>query len=93
MVLAASSYALIGLNLIQGILFVPLYLHYIGSLLYGAWLATGSIISYLSLFDLGLNSVIMQKVAEADGANDLERRRSYMGSGLCVSFALSYSPY
>jgi O-antigen/teichoic acid export membrane protein len=90
--LAASSYVLVGLHLVQGVLLVPLYLRFVGELLYGAWLATGNIIAYLGLLDLGLNSVIIQKVAEAYGARDLPRLRRYLGSGLGVALVLSMLP-
>jgi O-antigen/teichoic acid export membrane protein len=91
--MATSSYATISLGLIEGIVFVPLYLHFIGGLLYAAWLATGSIISYLGLLDLGFNSVIAQKVAEASGAKDVSRLQRYVGSGLAVVGLYSFLPF
>ncbi|MFA4902756.1 MAG: hypothetical protein WC600_08425 [Desulfobaccales bacterium] len=92
LVLAASSYLLIALNLVQGVVLVPLYLRHIGEILYGAWLASGSIVSYFSLSDFGLNSVIIQKVAEAYGAKDSPRLARYLGSGLVTAFFLSLLP-
>lgn len=88
----ASSYILIALNLVQAVVLVPLYLSHIGEILYGAWLASGSIVSYLSLSDFGLNSIIIQKVAVAYGARDFPRLRRYLGSGLVMSFFLSSLP-
>lgn len=92
MALAATSSILNGLNIVRGLVLVPLYLHYVGEGLYGAWLASGSIVAYLGLCDCGLNSVIIQKVGEAYGAGDSPRLARYLGSGLLTVVLLSPLP-
>jgi O-antigen/teichoic acid export membrane protein len=80
------------IRIIEGLVLVPLYIKCIGQETYGAWLATGSIITYLSLSDFGLNSVIIQKVGNAFGAKDTERTISYIVNGVCVAIFLSLLP-
>jgi O-antigen/teichoic acid export membrane protein len=89
---AATTFILNGLNIVRGLVLVPLYLHYVGEGLYGAWLASGSIVAYLGLCDCGLNSVIIQKVGEAYGAGDSPRLARYLGSGLLTVVLLSPFP-
>ncbi len=87
-----SNYAMNFLRLLQGLVLIPLYLKYVGNDLYGAWLATGSIIAYLGLSDFGLNSVLLRKVAHAYGEQNEYTLNRYIGSGLVVVLGLSLVP-
>ncbi|MDD2733279.1 MAG: polysaccharide biosynthesis C-terminal domain-containing protein [Desulfuromonadaceae bacterium] len=58
------------LAIIQGVVLVPLYLKYIGAVQYGQWLALGSIVAMLSLIDLGVTSLVVQKSALFHGRDD-----------------------
>jgi O-antigen/teichoic acid export membrane protein len=84
-----TGYLLSAVTVVQGVVLVPLYLHYIDKLLYGAWLSTGAIISYFFLMDFGLNTVIMQKVAGAYGAGDIAKLSRYLGSSLVLGLCFS----
>lgn len=44
-----------------GIILVPIYLVYIPKDLYGYWLATGNILTIISLLDPGIGGVVTQK--------------------------------
>ena len=46
-----------------GIILVPIYLVYIPKDLYGYWLATGNILTIISLLDPGIGGVVTQKVS------------------------------
>lgn len=76
----------------QGIVLVPLYLQRIPDALYGAWLATGNILSWIELVDPGISAVLTQRVATTYGAGDLRRLARVIGTGLSVSFALAALP-
>lgn len=76
------------ITLFNGILIIPLYLHYIDSALYGAWLATGNILSWISVVDPGVGDVLLQKVAFAIGKNDKKEIGVAMTSGILISIAL-----
>lgn len=84
------SYLSVVLVIVQGILLVPLYLRQISVELYGAWLASGNVIAYLSLFDFGFATVLSQQVAQAYGASDRGRvarlggTGALIGAGICI---------
>ena len=61
------QYSSLILLLASQIILVPIYLKYISIPLYGAWLATGNILVWLTLVDSGLSVVLQQKVASAYG--------------------------
>ena len=59
--------------IINGIVMVPIYFHYMSVSTYGAWLATGNMVAMLGLLESGFSSVITQKMAAAIGANDTKK--------------------
>ncbi|AFM22782.1 lipopolysaccharide biosynthesis protein [Desulfomonile tiedjei] len=77
------------LNLIKGVLVVPLYLTYMEPRLYGAWLACGSMIGFLGLFDLGISRVIIQKVAACAASSKNEQLASTVSTGILLGCGLS----
>lgn len=66
------SYVGVAIGIIQGILLTPAYLKFIGAELYGAWLASGNILAWLTLLDPGIAGVMQQKVAAAHGRQERE---------------------
>ncbi len=90
--LMVSSYASLAIAMVRGIILVPLYLYYIDDRLYGAWLATGSFVAYFGLLDLGLNGVLVQRVASTYGKGDISRLGSVLGTGLVIGLCLSCLP-
>jgi O-antigen/teichoic acid export membrane protein len=77
---------------VQGIVLVPIYLHYIDARLYGAWLATGSIVAVLGMLDFGFFSVIVQKTATIAGGNDYRRLGELIGTSLVITFIIGLLP-
>lgn len=51
------------LIIINGIIMVPIYFHYMSVSTYGAWLATGNVVSMLGLIESGFANVITQKMS------------------------------
>lgn len=73
---ASSANYLFGLTQVffvtlNGIILVPLYLKQMSVSLYGAWLAAGSVLTILSVVDLGIGIVLTQQLAGLFGRNDL----------------------
>ena len=62
------QYSAIILGIVSGIILIPLYLKFIPLDLYGAWLATGNILAWITIIDPGLSSVMQQKIAVAFGS-------------------------
>ncbi len=85
-------YVAIGLNIVQGLVLVPLYIAHIPLSLYGAWLATGNILAWLELVDPGIGMLIQQRVGFAHGADDHEQLAKVIGTGLALSLAVSLLP-
>lgn len=77
------------LGIIQGIILVPLYLKYVSADVYGAWLASGSIVAHLGMFDFGLNSVLLQRLSVAAGAQDKHAIGRLLMGGIVILFLVS----
>lgn len=71
-----------------GIVLVPMYLKYIPVILYGYWLASGNIISWMGAFDPGVSSVIQQRIAVSFGAKDYRKVGQYIGSSIIISISI-----
>lgn len=90
---AAFTYVQFGLAIVTGIILVPLTLHYLGARSWGLWLATGELLGYAGMTDLGVLGVLPWMIAEADGRGDrLAMRRLvghgvWLGSGVAVAYA------
>lgn len=85
----------VALLIIQSIVLVPLYLRHIPRETYGAWIASGSAIAWLSIIDPGFSAVMQQRVGAAVGAGDKAGAGKAAGtgmalmSGVAVLFALA----
>jgi O-antigen/teichoic acid export membrane protein len=76
------------LTIARGIVVVPVYLWYINDTLYGAWLASGNIITWLSLSEGGFSYLLRQQTAEFYGQGHREQLGRSIGSGLVITVAL-----
>lgn len=84
----AFSFGGLVVNVVGGLLFVPLYLRHIDDATYGAWLASGSVVSILGLFESGLATVFTQKLAVALSANDHPRIASLTGVSVAAALVV-----
>jgi O-antigen/teichoic acid export membrane protein len=78
-------YISIALMLVSGVLLVPLYLQHISLKLYGAWLATGNILFWLTAVDPGLSTILQQRIATAYGKSDIQSVGGFISGGLLLS--------
>ncbi|RYY55551.1 MAG: lipopolysaccharide biosynthesis protein [Chitinophagaceae bacterium] len=72
-------------NIFNSILLLPLYLKNIDSSTLGIWLATGSILTWMTLADPGIGEVLQQKIAEGRGKGDNRETGRLIGSGFIAS--------
>jgi O-antigen/teichoic acid export membrane protein len=86
-VAASFSYLQYALAIASGIVLVPLTLHYVGARAYGLWLASGELLAYAAMVDLGVVGVLPWMLAEADGRGDRDRMRGLVVNGLAVGVA------
>ncbi|WP_295672730.1 hypothetical protein [uncultured Mucilaginibacter sp.] len=80
------------ITLINGVLVIPLYLHFIDSAVYGAWLATGNVLTWITIVDPGVAGVLLQRVSYAIGEKNEEELGLAICSGIliaCMLFVLS----
>lgn len=61
-----------GVAVVCSFIAVPLTVRYLGAERYGVWITLTSILSYLSIFDLGIGSTAINKIAEALANNDFD---------------------
>lgn len=79
------QYVSIALTMVSSLLLVPLYLKFIPLGLYGAWLATGNILVWLTAIDPGLSTILQQRVGVVYGKKDFEAIRELLVGGLCIT--------
>jgi O-antigen/teichoic acid export membrane protein len=61
---------------------VPVYLRFISIAAYGSWLASGNVVTLLSVLDIGFNLIVTQRLATAFAAGDDNRFVREVGSAL-----------
>ncbi len=86
---AGFAYGQFGVSIATGILMVPLTLHYVGARPWGLWLATGELLGYAGMADLGVLGVLPWMIAEADGRQDRAAMRKFVGHGVWIGSAVS----
>ena len=72
-------------NLFNSILLLPLYIKHIDANTLGVWLATSSILSWMTLVDPGIGEVLQQNIAEMRGMNMKNDICKSIGSGYIAS--------
>ena len=75
--------------MISGVVLVPLYLRFIPEGLYGAWLATGNVLTWLTAIDPGLSTVLQQRVAVAYGRGDTSELNAMLTGGILLSAVIA----
>lgn len=86
---ALGGYVITGVMIVQSLVLVPMYIHFIGLKLYGLWLATGGILAMLGVMDMGMGNLLVQRVAQAYGQQDFRKAGEYFVNGLAVYFLLA----
>jgi len=69
---------------LQAVLLIPLYLHYIGPRLYGAWLGSGDLLLWIQVVDLGLPNLMIQRIGAAQGRGDNQSVGEWFATGTLV---------
>lgn len=66
--------------IISSFLIVPLTIDYVNATQYGIWLTMSSIISWITLFDLGLGNGFRNRFAEAKAEGNIELAKYYLST-------------
>lgn len=83
-VAAAFSYGQTLVGIAISLYVTRLLVRLLGRDLYGVWLASGALLGYAALADLGIFGVFPWLVAEADGAKDEAKMRSVVAHGVLL---------
>jgi hypothetical protein len=83
-VTAGFGYAQFAFAMMTGIVLVPITLHYLGTRTWGLWLASGEVLGYAAMIDLGVLGVLPWMIGEADGRRDRVEIRRLVATGLFV---------
>ncbi|MDD5186431.1 MAG: LPS biosynthesis flippase, partial [Paludibacter sp.] len=62
-----------GISILTSLIIVPMTLHYLNPTEYGVWLTLSSIMTWITLFDIGLGNGLRNKLAEALAFGDFEK--------------------
>lgn len=87
----AGSFVVKGVSISISLILVPLTIGYVSSELYGIWLTLATIISWMSIFDLGFGNGLRNRVAECVALNDWKKAKSYVSTAY-IYFALIFIP-
>ncbi|MEO5892282.1 MAG: MATE family efflux transporter [Ferruginibacter sp.] len=79
------QYGYVLTNIFNSIILLPLYLKNIDTSTLGIWLATGNILSWITLTDPGVGDVLQQKIAELSGKKLFRDIEKTIASGLIAS--------
>jgi O-antigen/teichoic acid export membrane protein len=88
-VTAVFAYLQFGLSIVVGLALVPFVLHQVGARLYGFWLASGEVLAYATMADLGVMGVVPWLIAEADGRRDRAAIRRLISTGFCAAVVVA----
>ena len=88
-VAASFAYLQFGLTIVVGIVMVPFVLDSVGAKLYGYWLASGEVLAYAAMADLGVLGVIPWMIAQADGRKDRDAIRQLLSTGFVAALIVS----
>ncbi len=71
--------------MVLGLFVTRVVLHIIGRDVWGIWVASGALLSYAGLADLGVLGVLPWIIADADGRKDTDRIRAVLSHGAAFS--------
>lgn len=86
-VTAVFTYGQNVLAMALGLFVTRIVLHHLGRDLYGLWIASGALLAYAGLADLGVLGVLPWMIADADGRQDAERMRAVMANAAVFASA------
>jgi len=71
-------------NVIIGLIMVPITLNYLDKTRYGLWTAFYSILSWIFIFDIGIGNGLRNKVTELKAKNEIDKIRSYVSTAYLI---------
>lgn len=81
---AVLSYINIGFTNIIGLVLTPFIIRTLGTSDYGLYSLIGSLVAYLALMDLGLNSSVVRFISKYRAENNLQEEQQFLGTTMLV---------
>lgn len=78
-------------SMILSYLYIPVVLAYLGDEKYGVWATVLSVLSWISLFDIGIGNGLRNKLAENFKHYDSEKTRRYISSAYIMLSGIVFS--
>lgn len=85
----AFHYISVVFVLLQGFLVTPIAVSHVSPSLYGAWLGTGNVLSWLTLVDPGISTLMQQRIAFLYGRHDRKAIGQTIATGVLVNVGLA----
>jgi len=91
-----------GISILTSLILVPMTLNYLNPTEYGVWLTLGSIMTWITLFDIGLGNGLRNKLTEAFSNGDIVKAKSLVSTtfalltiiiGIFLFFFLIINPF
>ena len=79
-----ASILIKGVDVVIGLLLVPLTLGYLNVYEYGIWMTLYTLLSWINSFDIGLSNGLRNKLAEAVALGNKEKARSYVSTTVII---------
>lgn len=83
----ATSYLLLGANMVYTLLSLPLALSYLGKKEFGLWIITSQIAGYMAMVDLGMNTSIARILIDKKDHRDDDHYGGAIKTGILVGLA------
>lgn len=83
--------ALKGFSVAVSLALIPLTLKILDEYQYGVWITLFNVLSWISIFDIGIGNGLRNKFAEAMAKNRLEEAKEYVSTAYFLMFGISIS--
>lgn len=78
-----------GTSIVAGLVSIPLVAKYLGTERFGLWLMLSTLLTWISMFDLGVANSLMNSLAIADGQGDQKTAKEAVSSAFGVAFLIA----
>jgi len=84
-----ALFAVRGYSIAISLALIPITLHLLDEYKYGVWITLFNVLSWISIFDIGIGNGLRNKFAEAMAKEDIKEARQYVSTGYVVMAGIS----
>lgn len=86
-----ALFAVRGYSIAISLALIPITLHLLDEYKYGVWITLFNVLSWISIFDIGIGNGLRNKFAEAMAKGNIKEARQYVSTGYLVMAGISLS--